>query len=220
MSVLGVFGGTFSPIHNGHLRVAIEVREQLALDEILVLPSGDPPHRETPRISAQRRLDWVRLACADIPGLTVDSREVERNGPSYTVDTLCELRAQRPHDSLVLLLGEDAANQFHRWHRWQDIIELAHLVFVERPYETSMLAGETRQLLSGRRVQDPARLRAQTAGLFMHCAIPPLAISSTRIRGLLKAGRSVQGLVPQTVIQSFIDEDIESLTYDEEPESC
>ncbi len=218
-NTIGIFGGTFSPIHNGHLRLSIEVLERLSLDQLRLLPAGDPPHRDTPHVSAQRRLEWVRLACADVPGLVVDDREITRDGPSYTFDTLKSLRAEFPQASLVLLLGDDAANYFHRWHRWQEIMDLAHLVFVKRPGEFSLMAPELEIQLGDRRVADAAELRRKAAGCFLPCAIPPLDISSTRVRRLLKAGRCVRGLVPLPVIQSFTDEDIDFLTHDEIPES-
>lgn len=218
-TAVGIFGGTFSPIHHGHLRLAIELRERLALDRVHVIPAGEPPHRHTPGVSARRRLEWVQLACAGEQGLVVDDREVRRGGRSYTVDTLASFRAEMPDASLVLLLGDDAANQFHTWHRWQQIPQLAHLVFVERPYESAALSPELTALLRGRRAASANALKSQPAGLFMTAALPPLAISSTRVRGLLKAGRSVRGLVPQAVIDSFTTEDIDFLTHDEDPAS-
>ena len=217
MTAVGIFGGTFAPIHHGHLRLALELRERLELDRVHLIPSAQPPHRDAPAISAQRRLDWVRLACGSEPGLMVDERELQRQGRSYTYDTLASLRAEMPDASLVLLLGDDAANQFHTWHRWQEIPQLAHLVFVERPYEPPAHAAELMALMRGCRAVDAAALRGQPAGLFMSAAVPPLAISSTRVRALLKARRSVRGLVPQAVIDSFTAEDIHFLTHDEEP---
>lgn len=217
MTAVGIFGGTFAPIHHGHLRLAIELRERLGLDRVHLIPAGEPPHRARPAISAQRRLDWVRLGCAGEPGLFVDDRELRRGGRSYTYDTLASLRAELPDASLVLLLGDDAASQFHTWHRWQEIPQLAHLVFVHRPQAAAVLAPAVLALMHDRLVTEPGILCAQTAGRFMTAAVPPLAISSTRIRGLLKARRSVRGLVPQAVIDSFTHEDIDFLTHDENP---
>lgn len=217
MRLIGIFGGTFAPIHHGHLRLAIELRERLGLERVHMIPSGEPPHRESPRISARRRLEWVKMACDGVDGLIVDDREVTRQGCSFTFDTLTQLRQQFPDDSLALLLGDDAANHFHSWHRWSDIPELAHLVFVERPYESSMLAPELKKRLSGCRVQSGAELAKARSGLFMQAAVPPLAISSTRVRALLKARRSLRGLVPKSVIDSFTEEDIALLTHDEDP---
>jgi nicotinate-nucleotide adenylyltransferase len=217
-TAVGIFGGTFSPIHHGHLRLAIELRERLGLDRVHVIPAGEPPHRDRPGVSARRRLQWVQLACAGEPGLVVDDREVRRDGRSYTYDTLASLRAELPDDaSLVLLLGDDAANQFHTWHRWQEIPQLAHLVFVERADATAARSPQVDAWWRDKRVTDPKALKSRRAGLFMSATLPPLAISSTRVRGLLKAGRSIRGLVPQAVIDSFTTEDIDFLTHDEDP---
>jgi nicotinate-nucleotide adenylyltransferase len=214
---LGIFGGTFAPLHHGHLRLALEVRERLALAAVHLIPSATPPHRDTPQVSAQRRLDWVRLAIAGEPGLIADDRELRRAGPSYTVDTLASLRAEHPDRPLVLMLGEDAANGLPTWHRWRDIVELAHLVFVERPFEPPAPSDSVTALLRGRRAGDVHALHTQPAGLWMPLQIPPLAISSTRIRRLLRAGRSVRGLVPESVIASFTPEDIHLLSHDQDP---
>lgn len=217
MSPLGVFGGTFAPIHNGHLRLALELRERLQLERVLLLPSGHPPHRAAPEVPATRRLEWVRLACAREPALQVDDREVHRKGPSYSYDTLAELRAEHGEQPLVLLLGDDAANQLHTWHRWRELFDIAHLVFVERPYEPPAPSPELSRFLRGRRALGVQELAGQPNGLWMAVSIPPLAISSTRIRQLLAAGRSIRGLVPEAVIDSFTAEDVRALTHDEDP---
>lgn len=214
---LGIFGGTFAPIHNGHLRLAIELRERLALSCVRLIPSGTPPHRDAPAIGAHRRLEWTRLAVQNEPGLQVDDRELRRAGASYTYDTLAELRAELPRTPIVLLLGDDAGNQFHTWHRWREISELAHLVFVERPLEPPAPAPELLAHLRDRRAATATDLSSRLAGLYLSASIPPLAISSSRVRGLLKAGRSVRGLVPETVIRSFTHEDISLLTHEEDP---
>jgi nicotinate-nucleotide adenylyltransferase len=214
---IGVFGGTFAPIHHGHLRLALELRERLGLQHVRIIPTGTPPHRDAPTISAQRRLEWVRLAASQEPALVVDDREVRRAGPCYTYDTLAELRTEHPDAPLVLLLGDDAANQFHTWHRWREITDLAHLVFVERPFEPPAPSAELTAHLRGRRTHDPVALRTQKAGKVFSASIPPLAISSTRVRGLLAAGRSVRGLVHEAVIDSFTTEDIRLLTHDQDP---
>ncbi len=214
---LGIFGGTFTPIHNGHLRLALELRERLQLAEVLMIPSAKPPHRDAPQVSPQRRYDWVRLAIGNESGLRADDRELRRDGRSYTYDTLASLREEHPDRPLVLLLGDDAANQFHTWHRWREITELAHLVFVERPFEPPAPAPELVAHLRGKRAHEAEELRARRCGLWMSAHIPPLSISSTRIRRLLKAGRSVRGLVPEAVISSFTPEDISLLAHDEEP---
>ena len=220
-AALGFFGGTFAPIHHGHLRLAIELRERLALDRVLLVPSARPPHRAAPGVSPQRRLDWARLAVDGEPGLEVDDREVRRalsgSEPSYTYDTLAEIRAEQPDTPLCLLLGDDAANQLQTWHRWRELFDLAHLVFVERPYEPPAPSAELSAFLRGRRAASSAALRERRAGLWLPLAVPPLAISSTRIRQLLAASRSIRGLVPEAVIRSLTPEDVTALTIHEDP---
>lgn len=215
---IGVFGGTFAPIHNGHLRLAIEVAERLDLASVRIVPCATPAHRGVPAVAAARRLRWVELATADEPRLQVDARELRRDGPSYTHDTLVELRAALGPDApIVLMIGDDAANGFHRWHRWQEIPGLAHLAFIERPFEPAERDRALSAVLHGRRAHSPAALHQQAAGLWLPLSIPPLAISSTRIRGLLAAGRSVRGLVPDAVLSHFTTEDIHLLSHDEDP---
>lgn len=213
-----MFGGTFAPIHHGHLRLAIELRERLDLAQVRIVPCGEPAHRAAPGVLAPRRLHWVRLSAAGVPGLVVDPSEVERGGMSYTYDTLVALRQTSGAETpLVLLLGDDAANGFHTWHRWREIPALAHLVFVERPYEPLTPAPALAAFLRGRRAGTTADLHARPAGLWLSTSIPPLAISSTRIRQLLAAGRSIHGLVSEAVLNDLTPEDIRLLTHDEDP---
>jgi len=214
---IGVFGGTFTPVHNGHLRLALELRERLGLARVHMVPSARPPHRPAPEVSAQRRLEWVRLACAGEETLIADDRELRREGSSYTYDSLAELRSENSDAPLVLLLGDDAANSLHTWHRWRELFELAHLVFIERPYEPPAPAGELARFLRGRRALGVQEFATRSAGLWLAMSIPPLAISSTRIRQLLAAGRSIRGLVPEAVIRSLTAEDVRALTHDEDP---
>jgi nicotinate-nucleotide adenylyltransferase len=218
LNAIGIFGGTFAPIHHGHIRLALELRERFGLQRVLIVPSARPPHRAAPEVPPQRRLEWARLALAGEPGLQVDEREIRRDGPSYTYDTLAALRAEHgPATPLLLLLGDDAANQLHTWHRWRELFDLAHLVLVERPYEPPAPAPELAAFLRGRRAPSAQALLQRPAGAWIAASIPPLAISSTRIRQLLKAGRSIRGLVPDAVIHTLTTEDVRALTHDEDP---
>jgi nicotinate-nucleotide adenylyltransferase len=209
--LIGIFGGTFAPIHNGHLRLAIAAREQLRLAEVRLVPAAQPPLRDTPALSAARRLRWVKLAVAGRRALRVDDRELKRRGPSYTVDTLRSIRAEHPRTALCLLLGQDAARQLPRWHRWRELPELAHLVFFHRPGRPVPLPRPLAQLLRGRRARSVAQLRARPAGLWWRCAMPPVPIAGTDVRRRLQAGLSVRGLVPDAVIRDFRKQDLEAL---------
>jgi nicotinate-nucleotide adenylyltransferase len=187
----------------------------LQLPEVRLVPAARPPLRSVPAVPAARRLRWVKLALAREPGLAVDDRELRRKGSSYTVDTLMSLRAEFPRAALCLLLGQDAAHQLPRWHRWQALPELAHLVFFHRPGHAAKFKGPLARLLRGRAARTVAQLRARPAGLWWRCEIAPLAISASDVRRRLREGLSVRGLVPDAVIDDFTRKDLEAFAQDE-----
>ena len=201
-----IYGGTFDPIHNGHLRVAVELREALAVHEIHLLPTHIPPHRDLPGGSGSRRLELLKLAVAGEPGLAVDDRELNRDGASYTVDTLRQLREQLgPDEPLAMVVGSDAFAGFDHWHQWADIPELAHIILVTRPGAQLSPGSIPARLLEERRANDIATLKASPAGCILAVEPPSLDISATGIRDRLAAGRSVRYLVPDAVL-ARIDE--------------
>ena len=202
MRAAGIFGGTFDPIHFGHLRAALELYERLPLDEVRLVPASIPPHREEPGAPPEQRLAMVRAAADDQPGFVVDERELRREGPSYMVDTLQSLRDELGEVSLCLLLGLDAFLGLPRWHRWERLAELAHLVVAHRPgwhLDGAEGAGKAAvELLEQRRC--PAEvLRQRPAGGVVLQEITPLAISATAIRHLVREGRSPRYLIPDAV---------------------
>jgi nicotinate-nucleotide adenylyltransferase len=201
---IGLLGGTFDPIHFAHLRLGEELADRIGLAEVRFIPARVPPHRASPNVTAAHRLAMVRLAVAGNPRFTVDDRECRREGASYTVDTLAELRQEvgetRP---LVLLMGVDAYNLLTTWSRWQRLYELAHIVIAHRPGFTldldrlpDALARETGQ----RRALDPAGLHDTPAGRLLTVDTLPLDISATAIRALLRAGYSARYLIPEVVL--------------------
>lgn len=210
MKAIGVFGGTFAPIHNGHLRLAIEARDRLGLDEVRLIPAGAPPLRAAPAVPGARRLRWVELAIAGEHGLVADDRELARRGPSWTFETLASLRLEFPGASLCLLLGQDAARQLPRWHRWRELPDLAHLVFCARPGQPPGLPAPLARLLRGRRAPAPRALRRSTAGRWLSLPLAPLAISGSDVRRRLATGLSVRGLVADTVLADFTRKDLEA----------
>lgn len=210
LKTIGVLGGTFAPIHNGHLRLARYARARLGLSEVRLIPAAEPPLRAQPAIPPARRLRWVKRAIARDPHLVADARELRRKGPSYTVDTLESLRAQFPRAPLCLLLGQDAARQLPRWHRWRELPQLAHLVLFHRPGAKAALPAPLARLLRNRRARSARELRRTPAGLWLRAALPPRAISASDIRRRLAAGLSVRGLVPDTVIEDFTQKDLEA----------
>lgn len=204
--MIGIFGGTFDPIHYAHLRTALEVQQQLELAELRFIPAAIPPHRPQPLASPQQRLDMVRLAILDQPGMTVDGRELEREGPSYMVDTLASLRDELGDVPLVLILGLDALLGLPAWHQWTRLIELAHIVVMERPGVVLPEQGELAELVRAHRSEEVARLAQEPAGTMLFVPVSQLAISATDIRAQLAAGASPRFLLPDAVLDYILDE--------------
>jgi nicotinate-nucleotide adenylyltransferase len=195
---VGVFGGTFDPIHFGHLRTAFEVLQAVRLREVRFVPAGDPPHRDPPRVDAVQRLEFVRAAVAEQPGFIVDDREIRRSGRSYSVLTLEELRAELPATPLCLIVGMDAFVGLPAWHRWQELLELAHVVVAPRPGWEAPAAGVLGDLLAERGVDAAEALHNALAGRILIQPVTQLEISSTELRDLLAAGRDPRYLVPDS----------------------
>jgi len=201
---IGVLGGTFDPVHIGHLRGALEVAESLALDELRLIPSARPPHRGTPQVSAKDRLAMVECAVAAVAPLVVDARELQRDKPSYTIDTLESLRAELADDTQVfLLLGWDAFCGLPTWHRWEELLQHCHILVLQRPDADSEPPDALRNLLAARSVSDPLALKG-SSGQIAFVWQTPLAVSATQIRQLLASGKSVRFLVPDAVL-AYID---------------
>jgi nicotinate-nucleotide adenylyltransferase len=198
--MIGLFGGTFDPIHFGHLRPALDVMETLSLEELRFIPAHVPPHRDTPLITAEQRSQIVAVAIAEQPGFVLDTCELERSGPSYTVDTLLDFRSRYGKDMpLVLLLGTDAFAGLPSWHRWEEIIQLAHIALMTRPGGDSSCTG----FLSQHEVKDPDALHQTPAGSILRVPVTQLDISATDIRERLRQGRSVHYLMPQVLIETI-----------------
>ncbi len=212
---IGLLGGTFDPVHYGHLRAADEVRAALGLAEVRLVPAGEPPHRAAPSASAEQRLAMLDLAVPEFPGLVVDPREIAREGKSYTVLTLEELRAESPARPLVLrplvlIVGMDAFAGFPTWHRWREVFALAHVVVVTRPGATAgdAIGGDLRDVWAARATADASKLESTPAGTIFVQSIRPQPISSTAIRRALAHGHAgvaeVRGLLPPAVL-AYID---------------
>lgn len=206
---IGIFGGTFDPIHIGHLRMALELKQQLGLDEMRLLPCHQPPHRDAPQVSSQQRAEMLRIALQDCPELQLDERELQRDKPSYTYDTLQEFRKEFGSEvSLVLCMGEDAFAGLPKWYCWQELIQLAHIVVIARPGWSIPASGEARDLLNKhlREVNsldeqslDEKPLDETPAGSIVLQSPRLLPISATEIRQQISAGHSAQFLVPDEV---------------------
>ncbi len=206
---IGLFGGTFDPVHNGHLRVALDTLEELGLAEVRLLPARQPPHRMEPHATAEQRRDLLKIAVAGEPRLRVDDRELERDGPSYTFDTLVSLRAEvGPGQPLALMVGGDAFRGLPGWHRWREFLDLAHLVVLQRPGHAADLPPELEQLIANHRATRPDELQRQPAGKVLSWRVTQLEISASQIRSLVAAGRSVRYLLPDAVLDEINRQDL------------
>ncbi len=196
--MIGIFGGTFDPVHYGHLRTLLEVRELLSLSEVRIIPCHIPAHRGTPGATPAQRLAMLQLALQDIPYFTVDQRELQRGGSSYMVDTLTSLRDELGAAPLCLILGMDAFIKLHTWHEWSRLIELAHIVVMQRP-GCAMPTGEVAALVARHRVDDKQDLMVAAAGGIWFQQVTQLEIAATAIREQVRQGRDIRFLLPETV---------------------
>jgi nicotinate-nucleotide adenylyltransferase len=199
LSSIGVFGGTFDPIHYGHLRTAFEMLQALRFDEVRFMPCANPPHRPTPCASAQLRLKMVQVAIQGQRGFVVDDRELQRDGPSYSVDTLSALRVEFPSRPIALIIGMDAFLGLHKWHHWGEILQLAHIVVAHRPGWRAPDMGPLGELLADRGTHRIGDLHQGKAGFVFIHDVTQLEISSTEIRDLVAAGRDPRFLMPDSV---------------------
>lgn len=192
-------GGTFDPIHNGHIRMAVESCEALGLTSLTLVPAADPPHRDEPQVSAARRLAMVMESVRDIPQLKVDGRELKRSGKSYSFDTACEFRAQvGAETSLTMIMGADAFLGFTSWYRWQEFLGILNILVLARPGWAWPEQGDLATWMSKHRVQVNT-LSEQTCGGVAFLSSRLLDISASDIRQRLRAGLSIDGLVPDCV---------------------
>lgn len=203
---IGILGGTFDPIHHGHLRIAQEALEQCGLAQVCFIPSGTPPHRPAPHASAQLRWEMVRLAVNGHADFMVDVREVFRTDPCYTVDTLTALRAELGmQQPLCLILGGDAFLQLHTWHAWQHLFALAHIVVLQRagglPLGNAMVQADAalQAEYQARLAPGAQALHESPAGAIFVADMPALEISSTDIRRRCADSRSIRYLLPDAV---------------------
>ena len=196
------FGGTFDPLHAGHIGSAKALAEELAVP-VTLLPNGVPAHRCRPAASPKQRLAMLRMACEGEAQLLVDSREVERAGPSYTIDSIRAMRAEMgPKDVLIWCLGEDAFAQLHTWHQWRDLLQYAHLLVLQRPASKGPEDAELLDLWQRCQVAEPRCLLASPNGRIASTCLPQFAVSATAIRQLLGQGKTPpETMLPAKVAQ-------------------
>jgi nicotinate-nucleotide adenylyltransferase len=199
VSPIGIFGGTFDPIHYGHLRTAFEMLQALQFGEVRFVPSGDPPHRGKTYAAAQVRLEMVESATRNEPRFVVDDRELRREGPSYTVDTLASMRQEQADVPMGLILGMDAFLGLTSWHRWEEVLSYAHIVVAHRPGWRAPDIGPLGELISEHGTHRIEDLHDQPNNCIHIHAVTQLEISSTEIRQLVLAGRDPRFLMPDVV---------------------
>ena len=206
----GIFGGTFDPIHFGHLRTALDVMQGVGLDELRFIPLYWPVHRAAPVATARQRLRMVKAALTGQTGFRVDERELQRQGESYTVDTLVSLRAELGDSAICLLVGGDAFCQFLSWHRPREILDLAHLIVMQRPGHGALTDSALLELLAERQTSDKQLLRTRPAGHIHFQPVTQLEISATQIRDLIALGQSPRYLLPDAVLHIIQDQNLYS----------
>jgi nicotinate-nucleotide adenylyltransferase len=196
--MIGIYGGTFDPVHYGHLRTALEIKEIFALDEVRLIPCSQPPHRETPLTSPEMRLAMLELAVQNQPDLRVDRRELDRVGYSYMIDTLKSLQIKNPDRSLLLIIGTDAFEGLASWHQWQQLFDYAHILVITRPgYVLQELSG----FLSSKLTKNREDLKLDKAGCLFFQSVTQLDISATAIRLLIGTGQNPSYLLPDNIIK-------------------
>lgn len=200
---IAIFGGTFDPVHFGHLRSALEVREALNVSTVRFVPSCIPPHRDVPQTTPAQRLEMLRLAVSGEPGFEIDERELLREGKSYTVDTLRSIREEIGESvPLTFLVGFDAWCSLNEWHEWHHLLDYAHVAVLERPgYSDADLDDAMIEFEKGRTVADPACLSACPCGRICRLHVTQIGIAATAIRQIIAAGKSPAYMMPADVIQ-------------------
>ena len=207
-AAIGILGGTFDPVHHGHLRLALELHELLKLSEIRLIPLANPSHRQAPIASTQARLEMLQTAVQNEPALRVDQRELERGGNTYTIDTLIALRAELPDTPICLILGMDAFAGLPSWKRWEDLCTFSHLVIAHRPGVSPPSDLRIQELLAERLADSPEELHQSAAGCIYLASLPLLDISSSRIRAYLAQGRNPRFLLPNAVLDIINTHDL------------
>jgi nicotinate-nucleotide adenylyltransferase len=213
--MIGIFGGTFDPVHFGHIKPVLSVKQALNLRQIRFIPNSVPPHRDAPWLSAEQRLSLLQSALGEYIDVVVDQRELERDGPSFMIDTLRSLNSDYQDESICLVVGMDAFFGIAQWRQWKQLFELCHLVVTTRPgFDQALILEqvgvENYPFLAEKMTQDIESLKQGNAGKILLQSVPLLDISSTEIRAKLLNGEDVSQLMPDEAhqkLRGFIDED-------------
>ncbi len=200
--MIGILGGTFNPIHNGHLHLAERLQQALGLETIRFIPAAIPALKDAPNVSADKRAEMVKLAIASYPTFQIDTRELERAGPSYTIDSLISLRKELGEKvSICWLIGSDAFAKHNTWHRWNELFDHCHFVVVKRPHSEDLTWNdEIESLVERHQTNDVNALKNSASGKVLIQEIAALDISSTQIREHIASKTNVSDLIPSSVI--------------------
>ena len=200
MRPIGILGGTFDPIHFGHIRLALESCRQLDMQQVRFIPVNIPPHRDLPVASAADRKAMIELVLAEHEKFVIDQRELDRQETSYTIDTLKSLRQEQPEIPLCLIVGRDAFARIDSWYQWQSLLDHAHIIVASRPGDGNDLSGRVKEWAKIHSANGAANLHQHIAGLIYFMEIPLTDISSTEVRAALAAGQPVDAwLHPSTL---------------------
>lgn len=205
---IGILGGTFDPIHHGHLRMGLELYETLHLSKVHVIPCYEPPHRSVPIASAEQRMAMVEAAVEGEAAFFADAREIRRKGVSYTIDTLVELHQEMPNNPLCLLVGIDAFLGFTTWHHWEEILKYAHIIVAHRPQYTLPKTGLIAEIVQSHLQQESAFIDDEPAGGIFTIPITSLEISATDIRNQISMGKNPRYLLPNKVYDYILQHTI------------
>lgn len=196
-----VLGGTFDPVHFGHLRMAQEMLNKFPSADVFLMPSAYPPHRTEPAASPEQRIEMLRLVLDNIPNLHVDTRELERETPSYSVISLGEIRKEIGDKSLIFIMGTDAFAKLEQWHRWQELLNLTNILVIGRPSCELPKKGTVAEVYTQCSVSSALELANHQYGKIAYYQMPQLDISSTFIRKQIKNGKSPRFLMPSVIIE-------------------
>jgi len=196
---LGLMGGMFDPVHNGHLNIALSSLKNLQLDELHLLPCGTPVHRESKLAESKHRLAMLELAISAYTELKIDDRECKTLEPSYTRNSLLAIRRERPDCRLFFIMGQDAFNSLNNWYNWKELFSLAHIVVAARPGIVPEFAQELQAEYQSRSVASISELKKFDHGKILTSYFEAMDISSSRIRKCIANNESISELVPQAV---------------------
>ena len=206
--MIGILGGTFNPIHNGHLHLAERLQQTLGFEAIRFMPAALPALKDKPNVTAEQRAEMVKIAIANQPHFSLDTRELSRAGTSYTIDTLISLREELGDEvSICWLIGFDAFANLDAWHRWQELLNKAHLIVVKRPHSSDLsnLNAEVKTLLKKHETENVEEVKKQAYGKILIQEIAALDISSTKIREKIAQDKDVRSMVPEALL-SYIQQ--------------